>query len=123
MPNSKPTNAIFPVQKLNAALENYWQSKMQSPLKSPTKVPVAGTVYALQPELSSQQAVAVLVSCKAILGYRPSKDAIRKGGYANKAEFINGLLDKMSAEFAKKHKVDVVSTESKGATQNAATTV
>ena len=123
MPISKSTNAIFPVEKLKAILDGYWQSKMNSPLKPPMKVPVAGTVFALQPELSSQQAVAVLVSCKAVLGYRPSKDVVQKGGYVNKAEFINGLLGKMSKEFAGKQEINFVPAEVKGETQNAAATV
>lgn len=123
MPNSKSTDAIFPVEKLKSILDGYWQSKMHSPLKPPTKVPVAGTVFALQPELSSQQAVAVLVSCKAVLGYRPSKDVIQKGGYVNKADFINGLLGKMSKEFAGKQKINSVPAGVKGETQNAAATV
>lgn len=123
MPNSKSTDAIFPAEKLKAILDGYWQSKMLSPLKPPMKVPVAGTVLALQPELSSQQAVAVLVSCKAALGYRPSKNVIQKGGYMNKADFINGLLGEMSKEFATKQKINFVSTEVKGETQNAAATV
>ena len=123
MPNSKSTEAIFPVEKLRAILDGYWESKMHSPLQQPPKVPVAGTVFALQPELSSQQAVSVLVSCKAVLGYRPSKDVIQKGGYINKADFINGLLGEMSKEFASKQKVNVTSTEMKGETENAAATV
>lgn len=123
VPTSKPTDAIFPAEKLKVLLDAYWQTKMQSPLRPPTKMPVAGTVFALQPELSSQQAVAVLVSCKAVLGYRPSKDVIQKGGYANKAAFINGLLGEMAKEFASKQKINFVPTEAKGETQNAAATV
>jgi hypothetical protein len=123
VPNSKSTDAIFPAEKLKAILDGYWQSKMLSPLKPPMTLPVAGTVLALQPELSSQQAVAVLVSCKAVLGYRPSKNVIQKGGYVNKADFINGLLGEMSKEFATKQEINFVSTKVKGETQNAAATV
>jgi len=123
VPTSKTTDAIFPLEKLKTLLDAYWQTKMQSPLKPPAKVPVAGTVFALQPELSSQQAVAVLVSCKAVLGYRPSKDVIQKGGYLNKADFINGLLGELSKEFSNKQKINFVHTETKGEMQNAAATV
>ena len=58
-----------------------------------------------------------------LCAYRPSKDVIQKGGYVNKAEFINGLLGKMSKEFAGKQKNNFVPTEVKGETQNAAATV
>jgi hypothetical protein len=61
-----------------------------------------GTAFALQPELSSQQAVGVLVSCVALLGYRPSVNVIEKGGYLNKAAFVAGLLAKVASEYSEK---------------------
>src|SRR5580704_10661218 len=82
----------FPAEKLKALISGWWDSKIQSPLKRPSKVLTAGTVFALQPELSSQQAVGILVSCIGLLGYRPSVDVIQKGGYVNKAAFVAGLL-------------------------------
>ena len=60
MPKAIPKDAVFPVDKLKALLSSWWDSKTQSPLKSPMKTPASGTVFAVQPELSSQQAVGVL---------------------------------------------------------------
>ncbi|WP_263419219.1 hypothetical protein [Terriglobus albidus] len=89
----------FPTDAITKILSGWWISKTQSPLKEAPKTPVKGTVFALQPELSSQQAVGVLVACKAVLGYRPSKDTIKKGGYSDKNDFVTTLLQQIKIEF------------------------
>jgi hypothetical protein len=115
-------DGVFPAEALKALLDQYWESKMRSPLKPP-KVPVPGTVFALQPELSSQQAVAVLVSCKAILGYRPSKNVIQKGGYSSKADFIGGLVTEISKEFLSKQSTNEFVKKTQGGTRNETTAI
>ncbi len=109
----------FPTEVIAKVLADWWNSKTQSPLKSPPKTKVKGTVFALQPELSSQQAVGVLVSCKGILGYRPSKDTIKKGGYADKAEFIKTLLAAIEKEFDSKQPAAQTSQLQEGVSLNA----
>lgn len=92
----------FPGEKLKTLFSGFWDEKISSPLKKPSPVKTTNTVFALQPELSSQQAVGVLVSCVGLLGFRPSVDVIEKGGYPNKAAFVSGLLTKVAAEFSEK---------------------
>ena len=123
VPTSKQIVNSFPAENLKALLSGWWDSKTQSPLKPPSKVPTAGTVFALQPELSSQQAVGILVSCIGLLGYRPSVDVIQKGGYMNKAAFIAGLLTTMAAEFTSKQVAPPATQAVKGEPQNAAATI
>jgi hypothetical protein len=121
-----PTSQIasaFPTAKLKIMLSGWFDSKVQSPLKPPCKVPTAGTVFALQPELSSQQAVGILVSCIALLGYRPSVDVIQKGGYVNKAAFVSGLLAAIAAEFTSKQVAAPAAQIVKGVSQNATATI
>jgi hypothetical protein len=113
----------FPTDKLKTLFSTFWDSKMQSPLKKPNPLQTKGTVFALQPELSSQQAVGVLVSCVSLLGYRPSVEVIEKGGYPNKRAFVTSLLAKITADYsAKKGVASVASLTMEGA-QNAAATV
>lgn len=119
MPISKQIVNSFPADKLKAMISGWWDSKIQSPLKPPSKVSTAGTVFALQPELSSQQAVGILVSCVALLGYRPTVDVIQKGGYLNKAAFVAGLLTAIAAEFASKQAAPAATQAVKGESQNA----
>jgi hypothetical protein len=123
VPTSKQIINSFPAEKLKVLLSSWWDSKIQSPLKPPSKVPTAGTVFALQPELSSQQAVGILVSCVALLGYRPSVDVIQKGGYLNKAAFVAGLLATIAAEFSSKQVAPTATQAVKGESQNATATV
>jgi len=122
MPQYQPTT-VFPTQKIMSLLSSWWDSKMHSRLKTPMKGPVKGTVFALQPEMSSQQAVGILVSCKTILGYRPSKDVIKKGGYANKAEFLDSLLKALEDKFAAKQAPQAIPAQMKGSETNAAVAV
>jgi hypothetical protein len=117
-----PQENLFPADRVNSLLSIYWDSKMQSPLKA-GRVPTAGTVFALQPALSSQQAVGVLVSLKAILGYRPSKNVIRKGGYATKADFLTIMSAEIEKEFVKKQSPAGIPAQAKGAGVNAAVAV
>jgi hypothetical protein len=123
VPTSKQIASAFPTVKLKCMLSSWWDSKVQSPLKRPSKVPTAGTVFALQPELSSQQAVGILVSCIELLGYRPSVDVIQKGGYINKAAFVSGLLAAMTAEFTSKQVAAPAAQVAKGVFQNATATI
>jgi hypothetical protein len=123
VPTPKQIVNSFPAEKLKALLSGWWDSKIQSPLKPPSKVPTVGTVFALQPELSSQQAVGILVSCVSLLGYRPSVDVIQKGGYVNKAAFIAGLLTAIAAEFSSKQVAAPPTKAVKGESQNATATV
>jgi hypothetical protein len=123
VPESKQIANAFPTEKLKTMFSGWWDSKVQSPLKLPSKVPAAGTVFALQPELSSQQAVGILVSCIALLGYRPSVEVIQKGGYVNKAAFVAGLLAAISAEFNNKQVASPAAQAVKGEPQNATATV
>jgi hypothetical protein len=103
MQQPKLQNSAFPARDVFSLLSGWWDSKVSSPLKPP-KLPTSGTVFVLQPELSSQQAVGILISLQDILGYRPSKKVILKGGYRNKKEFMN-LVSKIQKEFTEKQAV------------------
>ena len=98
-PASKPQ---FPTAGLRSALEKWWDSKTKSPLAAP-KSKLEGTILDLQPEVTSQQAVIVLLDCEAVLGYQPSKKVIKRGGYVSRDEFLQTLLKGFRAEWDVKH--------------------
>lgn len=123
MPTSKNLAEQFPKEKLNALLSTFWDTKIQSPLKKPSPIQAANTVFALQPELSSQQAVGILVSCVTLLGHRPSVNVIEKGGYVNKVAFVSGLLAKIASEYSERQGSALTSIINVKGTQNATATV
>jgi len=123
VPTSKKVVNAFPTDELKSLFANFWDSKMQSPLQKPSPLQTAGTVFALQPELSSQQAVGILVACVSLLGYRPSVDVIEKGGYINKTAFVAGLLARVATEFTNKQNVAPAAAVAIGGYQNATASI
>ena len=102
MPITPAVKVLFPTVELQNVLEKWWDSKTSSPLAAP-KPELGGTIFDLQPEVTSQQAVIVLLDCESVLGYQPSKKAIKRGGYGNRAEFLQTLLSKLRAEWDAKY--------------------
>lgn len=94
---------VFPKAAIQKLLGTWWSSKTQSPLKKPKPAGDAhsngGTVFDIQPELSSQQAVGVLLDLKDELGYEPKKKVIRRGGYSGKSAFIDHLCNALEKDF------------------------
>jgi hypothetical protein len=93
----------FPKAAVQKLLETWWNSKTQSPLKKPKPPGEAhskgGTVFDIQPELSSQQAVGVLLDLTEALGYEPKKKVIRRGGYTSKNVFMDHLCNALEKDF------------------------
>lgn len=58
-----------------------------------------GTVFDIQPEMSSTKAVRVLLDLNGLLGFEPSKRVIKKGGYRGKEEFVTELSNRLEQEF------------------------
>ncbi len=90
-------NPSFPKPQVSALLNSWYDAEMNSSLRRPRAPADArkkgGTVFDIQPEMSSTKAVNVLLDLAAILGFEPSKSVIKKGGYANKQEFVQGLTN------------------------------
>jgi hypothetical protein len=86
----------FPANEARKFLEGWYDDQMKSALRVP-KTPEqllleGGTVFDIQPELSSTKAVPVLLKLTKILGFEPSKKVIKRGGYRNKQEFVATML-------------------------------
>jgi hypothetical protein len=91
----------FPRIEIESFLGNWWDQQMKSALKRSDDK--AKTVFCIQPEMSSQEAVKVLLGLTELLGYEPTKKVIRRGGYQNRAQFILDMTSRIEAEFSHVH--------------------
>jgi hypothetical protein len=99
-----PNSKVFPKAAVQKILGDWWDSKTKSPLKKPKPPNEArakgGNVFDIQPELSSQQAVGILLDLKESLGYEPKpKKVIQRGGYKNRTEFLEKLCGELEKDF------------------------
>jgi hypothetical protein len=111
-----PSPKVFPKIAVQKILGDWWNSKTKSPLKKPKPSSEArikgGNVFDIQPELSSQQAVGILLDVKDCLGYEPkAKKVIKRGGYQNRPEFIEQLCNALEKDFNTHHGINEQTTE------------
>jgi hypothetical protein len=89
------TKNPFDSGQLRNFLGGWYDMQMSTALRKPrTSADLekhGGTVFDIQPEMASTKAVRVLLELRDLLGFEPSKDVIKKGGYRNKAEFISEM--------------------------------
>jgi hypothetical protein len=99
----------FLVSRVETTLGNWYDERMKTALRTP-KSPderrsSGGSPWDIQPELSSQQAVAVLLDLEEILGYEPKKKVIRRGGYSSRGQFIKELSARIESDYNDRHGV------------------
>ena len=96
----------FPRSGVERILGRWWDNKVSSPLsrrRSPEECRrLGGTVFDIQPELSSTQAVPVLLDLADLLGYEPDKAVVRRGGYRGRADFVQGMGERIEADHVNK---------------------
>ena len=94
----------YPKTEVGHLLRTWWTKQMASPLRRPPQTPAVtrkegGTIWDVQPELSSQQAVTVLADLESILGFRPKTSVIRHGGYRGLEQFTQDLSANVESAF------------------------
>ena len=102
-PNSKGPKAQYDRKRLAQFLTSWYESEMRSALRKP-RPPKEGekeacTVFDIQPEMASTKAVRVLLELTDILGFEPSKEVIKKGGYRSRDEFVKELSSRIEQAF------------------------
>lgn len=95
----------FDSRAVAGLLSRWYDHEMNSALRRP-RAPAdvrqgGGTVFDIQPEMSSTKAVRVLLDLGSLLGFEPSKKVIKKGGYRSKDEFVAELCSRLEQEFAR----------------------
>jgi len=113
----------FPEQKVAEFLNGWYDQQVNSALRAP-KTPEqllkeGGTVFDIQPELSSTNAVPVLLRLTDMLGFEPTKSVIKRGGYRSKQEFVQDMTARLKASFMSKQKPQLRPRPAKEATENA----
>jgi hypothetical protein len=102
VPNVSPS---FDRRAVADLLTRWYDAQMNSALRRPRPPAEArqkgGTVFDIQPEMSSSKAVRVLLNLSSLIGFEPSKKVIKRGGYHSKEEFVTELLGRLEQEFAK----------------------
>ena len=94
----------YPKAEVEQVLRSWWTKQMASPLRRPPRPPAVtrkdgGTVWDVQPELSTQQAVTVLADLEQILSFRPKTSVIRHGGYRGIDQFVRDLSANVESAF------------------------
>jgi hypothetical protein len=100
----------FPKAKIEEHLKGWWKRKVASPLRRRTADPkkTGGTVFDIQPEVSSIETVEVCLEVEPLMGFElKSSRVIRRGGYRTCDDFIQHLLPRLEAEFNKYYAVPV----------------
>jgi hypothetical protein len=106
LPAKSPLSPQFPKERLEKELRNWWNEQEQARNRRGNPFAdanaIGGTVFAIQPQVSSQEAVALLTRLTPLLGFEPSKSAIKKGGYSDVEEMVADFLPRVEKQFNKK---------------------
>ena len=98
----------FPKRKVEDALRQWWREQEETSQRhgnpfSDAKIKKDGTVFEIQPQVSSQEAVCVLIDLEPLLGFEPSKSVIKRGGYKSCEEFVSETTSRVEKEFLKRN--------------------
>jgi hypothetical protein len=102
------TAGRFPKTEVETVLRTWWQEQEGSSARygdpfADARTSTDGTVFDIQPRVSSQEAVTVLIRLKNVLGFEPSTSVIKRGGYKTCDEFVQDLTARVSEGYSKKH--------------------
>lgn len=98
----------FPKGEIEERLRDWWARKVARPLRRRTKDPMkkGGTVFDVQPEVSSTEAVEVFIEIEPLLGFKiKGSRVVRRGGYRTCDDFVQHMLPRLETEFTKHHAV------------------
>jgi len=88
----------FEERELEAALRKWYRGQIISPLRRKDQ----GTVFGIQPEVSSQEAIDVFLELEPLLGFEiKGSSIVKSGGYENIEEFIKDLMPKLKQRYDK----------------------
>jgi hypothetical protein len=103
----------FPKAEIEVQLRAFWQRKVASPLRRRKTDPrkTGGTVFDIQPEVSSMEVVKVCTLVEPLVGFKlkPGR-VIKRGGYRTCDEFVQHFLSRLAVEFSKYYSVPLAVT-------------
>jgi hypothetical protein len=106
LPAKRPLPGKFPKKESEKFLRDWWREQEQATIRRGNPFADAkaksGTVFAIQPQLSSLEAVAILTALKNVVGFEPSKSVIKKGGYKDVEDLVSDFMPRLEKQFDKK---------------------
>jgi hypothetical protein len=104
-PRLKTSRVAFPRAQVESALTAWWDERTGSALarrRPPQECRrLGGTVFDIQPALCFIEAVTAMLRLEALLGFELGKNAIPRGGYNSREQFVRDLTSRLEIEYAK----------------------
>ena len=101
------SRAAFPPAQVESALAAWWDQRTASALnrrRPPEECRrLGGTVFDIQPTISSIEAVLAMLQLEALLGFELAKNVLPHGGYDSREQFVRDLTSRLEIEYAKHH--------------------
>jgi len=91
----------FDSAQVEKVLREFWTRETSTSLRDPNEgIPGDrdGDIFDLLPEMSSHEAVKVLIDLAPVLGVKLKKGLIRRGGYKNCEDFVRHLMQRIQEE-------------------------
>jgi len=98
----------FPKEAIEAKLKAWYKRKSTSRLRrSILKKKNEGTVFSVQPEISSVESVEVFLEVEPLIEFELQRKGtlIKPGGYRSSDEFVKDLLPRLEARFNQFHMI------------------
>jgi hypothetical protein len=104
-PRLKNSRVAFPRAQVESALTAWWDQRTGSALarRRPREEcrRLGGTVFDIQPAISFIETVTAMLQLEALLGFDLGKNAIPRGGYNSREQFVQDLTARLETEYAK----------------------
>ena len=104
-PRLKNSRAAFPRAQVESALTAWWDQRTGSALagrRPPEECRrLGGSVFDIQPAICFIEAATAMLQLEALLGFALGKNAIPRGGYNNREQFVRDLTSRLEIEYAK----------------------
>ncbi len=95
----------FPGKEIEKALRDWYKRKTSSPLKR-KRVRIPGSIFDIQPEVSSQETTQIVVLIEPLIGFKvKTGDIIKPGGYRNIEEFVAYTLKSLERVFNSRYRI------------------
>jgi len=103
----KNSREAFPRAQVESALKAWWDERLGSAVARCRPAEdcrrLGGTVFDIQPAISFIEIATAMLQLEALLGFELGKNAIPRGGYDSREQFVRDLTARLEIEHAKHH--------------------
>src|SRR5438270_9894269 len=105
-PRLKNPCAAFPRAQVEAALTAWWDQRTRSALaqrRPPEECRrLGGTVFDIQPAISSVEAALAVLQLEPLFSFQLSKNLIPRDGHNDREEFVRDVISRLETVYAKR---------------------